>query len=400
MTVEFTPSDVATYYRARLSDLNQRGSEWRGPCPVHNGKRDSFAVNATTGRAYCHSSCDQGWDLLGLEQVLTSTDFKSAKAEVFRIVGRVEEDKPKSRIVAEYPYTDAEGKLLFQVVRFEPKDFRQRRPDGKGGWIWNLTGVEPVPYRLPEVFGAEVVYIVEGERDVETLEKWGLVATCNPMGAGKWRPEFADYFEGKDVVILPDQDEPGQKHAIEGVAVSLLEKVASVRIVNVPAKDVTEWVRSSGRTAQDLRALVNLSLPIKNLETLRAMSPKTEEATAQTPKAAGLDSGALEAVSWPKPQPIASELPPVQLFSEELLPRSFRALVQDIANRMQVPPDYPATIAVLCLAGAVSRRARIQPKANDPSWVVVPNLWGGIVAPPGMLKSPVINLREFRLCSG
>jgi putative DNA primase/helicase len=93
---------------------------------------------------------------------------------------------------------------------------------------------------------------------------------------------------------------------------------------------------------------------------------------------------------WPKPEPIHGELPPVVPFSEDLLPVSFRSLVRDITERMQVPMDYPAVALVVCLAGAVNRRATIQPKAHDTGWLVVPNLWGGIVAPPGFLKSPVI----------
>ncbi len=93
---------------------------------------------------------------------------------------------------------------------------------------------------------------------------------------------------------------------------------------------------------------------------------------------------------WPKPEPLQSELPPVADFSENLLPDSLRPLVENVANRMQVPLDYPAAVAVLCVAGTVNRRAVIQPKANDTGWVIVPNLWGGIIAPPGFLKSPVI----------
>jgi hypothetical protein len=93
---------------------------------------------------------------------------------------------------------------------------------------------------------------------------------------------------------------------------------------------------------------------------------------------------------WPKPEPIQSELPPVEAFSEDLLPASLCPLVADVTERMQVPMDYPAAVMVVCLAGAVNRRAVIQPKANDTGWVVVPNLWGGIIAPPGFMKSPVI----------
>jgi hypothetical protein len=93
---------------------------------------------------------------------------------------------------------------------------------------------------------------------------------------------------------------------------------------------------------------------------------------------------------WPKVEPIQNELPPMRAFSEELLPDSFRALVADVSERMQVPMDYPAVVMVLCLAGVVNRRAVIQPKASDTGWVIVPNLWGGIIAPPGFMKSPVI----------
>jgi putative DNA primase/helicase len=94
---------------------------------------------------------------------------------------------------------------------------------------------------------------------------------------------------------------------------------------------------------------------------------------------------------WPKLEPIQGELPPVEVFSEDLLPASLRPLVRDVTARMQVPLDFPAVVMVLCLAGAVNRRAVIQPKAQDTGWVVVPNLWGGIIAQPGFMKSPVIH---------
>jgi Protein of unknown function (DUF3987) len=95
---------------------------------------------------------------------------------------------------------------------------------------------------------------------------------------------------------------------------------------------------------------------------------------------------------WPDPAPLGGELPPVPAFDSQLLPAALRPLAEDTAERMQVPLDYPAVVAVLCLAGATGRRAAIQPKATDTSWVVTPNLWGGIIAPPGLMKSPVISL--------
>jgi putative DNA primase/helicase len=101
---------------------------------------------------------------------------------------------------------------------------------------------------------------------------------------------------------------------------------------------------------------------------------------------------------WPEPSPLGCELPPVQSFSTSLLPEVLRDPVDDISDRMQVPVDYPAVCSVVVLAGAVNRRARIQPKRQDSSWIVVPNLWGGIIAPPGFLKSPVLKVATSPLC--
>ena len=91
-----------------------------------------------------------------------------------------------------------------------------------------------------------------------------------------------------------------------------------------------------------------------------------------------------------QPEPLGKALPDVPQFDPELLPVSFRPLVEDVAERMQVPLDFPAVAAIATLAGMTNRRALIQPKRNDVSWLVTPNLWGGIVASPGMMKSPVI----------
>src|ERR1035437_7193232 len=97
-----------------------------------------------------------------------------------------------------------------------------------------------------------------------------------------------------------------------------------------------------------------------------------------------------EPSAWPDPQPLGCDLPPVKAFELSLLAEALRAWVADIAERMQVPLDAPAVCAVVALAGCVSRRAVIQPKAADTSFQKVPNLWGGIVLPSGFLKSPVL----------
>jgi putative DNA primase/helicase len=100
------------------------------------------------------------------------------------------------------------------------------------------------------------------------------------------------------------------------------------------------------------------------------------------------DTGAAD---WPDPEPLGSDLPPVEPFSSDLLPESFRALIDDVTERMGTPVAYAAAATTVALAGCVNRRATIQPKEKDTSWLVVPNLWGAIVGPPGLLKSPLLH---------
>jgi hypothetical protein len=163
-------------------------------------------------------------------------------------------------IAATYDYTDEAGCLRYQVVRFDPKDFRQRRPDGSGGWAWDIKGVERLLYRLPELLAADTsqtVFIPEGEKDVDALRELGLVATCNPGGAGKWQSRFAGPLRDRHIVILPDNDETGQGHARQ-VAESLAEVAASVKVLLMPdlpvAGDVSDWLDAGG-TAEELARL-------------------------------------------------------------------------------------------------------------------------------------------------
>ncbi len=151
-----------------------------------------------------------------------------------------------SRILAEYDYRDESGKLLYQVVRYEPKGFRQRQPDGVGGWRWNLDGVRRVLYRLPELLNSAQVLVCEGEKDCETAFALELVATCNPGGAGKWREAYDDSLRGKSVAIIADADAKGRRHA-EQVAASLSGKAKSVKVLELPqGKDLSEWVAAGG----------------------------------------------------------------------------------------------------------------------------------------------------------
>jgi len=161
-------------------------------------------------------------------------------------------------------------------LRYEPKNFRQRRPDPAGGWLWSLAGTAEAPaprrviYRLPAVIAADEVYWVEGEKDVHTLEAAGLIATTNSGGvAGFGVAEYADAMRGKRIVILPDQDEPGQKHAAK-IEAAMQGIAADVIVVNVPTgKDVTEYI-ASGKTVEDLLALVSRAREQKQRDEIEA----------------------------------------------------------------------------------------------------------------------------------
>ena len=225
-------------------------------CPAHDDKNPSLSVSLKDDRIllHCHAGCPTTnvLDALGLTAadlfLDTSGDHKPDKL------------KPERRIVATYDYTDETGKLLFQVVRYDPKGFSQRKPDGQGGWMWQgIPEPEKVLFNLPDVKAAiakgETVFICEGEKDVLTLKGHGLTATTNSGGAGKWLPQYTETLMGASIVILPDQDEPGRAHALK-VANALNGIVSSIRTLNLPGhKDVTEWI-SSGNSKEELLELV------------------------------------------------------------------------------------------------------------------------------------------------
>lgn len=194
-------------------DPGDNGTSYR--CPAHGGpdgdRRPSLSVTRQDDRVllYCHRGCSTDAVLAALDLALPDMfDAPAAKTT-----------GSERRIERTYDYTDETGALVFQAVRYRPKDFRQRRPDGKGGWEWSLNGTRRVLYRLPELLAGIAdgsrVFVVEGEKDADAVVAAGEVATCCPMGAGKWRPEFAPYFTNADVVIVADLDDPGRAHALD-----------------------------------------------------------------------------------------------------------------------------------------------------------------------------------------
>ena len=172
--------------------------------------------------------------------------------------------RAKGRLVATYDYTDEKGTLLFQVCRMDPKDFLQRRSDGKGGWTWSTKGVRKVLFRLPETLAAvaagQRLAVAEGEKDVLALLERGFAATCNPGGAGKWLDEHTNTLRGARVVIIADKDAPGRAAAAK-VAGKLHGVAASVKVIECPdvagrsMKDAADYFKAGG-TVESLGALM------------------------------------------------------------------------------------------------------------------------------------------------
>jgi putative DNA primase/helicase len=231
---------------ARALKAKRMSGGWCARCPAHDDRRASLSIGeGEDGRLllHCHAGCD-------FEAIL-----KAAGVEATKPNG---EDRSKPQIVATYDYRDARGNIAFQVVRLQPKAFRQRRPNGSA-WIWDMNGVERVPYRLPQLLNANEIYICEGERDCDNLAKAGLTATTNPGGAGKWPDSFSRWFRGRHAIILPDADQPGRQHAVD-VARKLRGHAASVRIIELPGLkpkgDVSDWLAAGG-TPIDLEDLAH-----------------------------------------------------------------------------------------------------------------------------------------------
>ncbi len=225
----------------RLEGVKKTGDGFQARCPSHEDRHPSLSIGVgDDGRVLlkCQAGCDTA-------DVLAAIDLKPA--DLF-------EHQERDEIVATYDYVDEQGALLYQVVRKANKKFLQRRPDGRGDWIWKLDKTRRVLYRLPRVAEAvaagATIYIAEGEKDVHALEKAGVVATCNAMGAGKWRKEYAKVLQAADVVVVADRDDAGREHAAK-VANSLVDVASSVRIVEAAeGKDAADHL-AAGHTVDD-----------------------------------------------------------------------------------------------------------------------------------------------------
>jgi hypothetical protein len=240
---------------AHFQGAKKAGESVKCLCPNHNDSNPSLAIReGEEGKilVYCHAGCST-YDVLKLAGL------------------RMEHLMPGGPlprlIVATHDFVDADGTLLYQELRYDPKSFQVRRPDGQDGWVWNLNGVRRVLYNLPALLKApadETVFLVEGAGKAKLLNEQGLLATAVANGArAPWLPSYSETLRGRPVALLPDNDVAGRDGA-NNRAGALQGSAASVKIVELPGLgekgDIKDWL-AAGHTKAELLELVEQAEP-------------------------------------------------------------------------------------------------------------------------------------------
>ena len=256
---------VATHYWGEPT--SRRGTEIRW------GRNGSKSVCTKTATYFDHEANEGG----GLTDLVRSYEPSGLRSiadvlqEKFGITKKQQEASKPGRFLSRiYDYINEDGETAYQVLRYEPKTFRQRRPDGNGGWLYNMQGVEALPYNMAGLMlnPDKPVFIVEGEKCADKLIELGALATTSHGGAGNWKPELNRYFKGRDVIIIPDRDDAGDKHAktVINNLIGIAAKIRRVDLPNLSAKqDVYDWF-NNGNSVDDMIELVRGSKEIKEAE--------------------------------------------------------------------------------------------------------------------------------------
>ncbi|ACL69108.1 DUF3987 domain-containing protein [Halothermothrix orenii] len=339
-------------FLAKLDKVKKKGpDQWQARCPAHEDKVESLSVSRGDNKInfHCHAGCS-GKDILramGLNWSDIYFDDEPGK-------------KKKSKVVKEYIYRDENGRPLHKTLRTANKDFLQKRYEN-GKWKWGLKGVRTVLYKLEEVKEAinnnDVVYLVEGEKDADNLHKIGLTGTCNPLGAGKWKPGYTETLKGARVVILPDNDKPGKKHA-RNIAKELHGKAKLVKILELPGldkkEDVSDWLDKGG-TKEKLLQLV-------------------KDCPEWKP---GINN-------WPDPLPFNNfDVKPIPV---NILPNWLSDFAINLAEFTQTPIDMSIMLIISALGTALANKGVVQIRKG---YTEPLNIWTCTVLPAGNRKSPV-----------
>lgn len=248
----------------RLDKVKPTRDGYTALCPAHEDNRQSLSVSEKNGKILVNCFADCSMDEIVSAMGLRTRDlFTNKIALIAQSNGNSSVTAAKATRVIEdvYPYTDANGHVLYENVRYRPKDFRQRRPDGRGGYLYDLKGVDRVPYRLPELIAAasiqeSEIWLTEGEKDADSLCLLGFTASSFK----NWKPDFNQYIKDAHVAIFRDHDSSGKKQANDA-AMIIAEATLSVKLIDLfesdpvadkHGKDVSDWIDE--RRARGLEA--------------------------------------------------------------------------------------------------------------------------------------------------
>jgi hypothetical protein len=303
MTRKNTPAsaeEIATALaceRPGCACRRKAGNGWVTHCPAHDDENPSLSVADAVGKVlvHCFAGCSQG-------AVLDALRGRGLWPGGGAWDGRPASYKEEP-ILCWYDYRNADGSVAYAVGRTESKQFPAIGPGKAGEWAWGLADRPRILYRLPEILGAEpkrAIFVVEGEKDADRLAGLGVLATTSPGGAGKWHLVDQEPLSGRVVVIIPDSDEPGRRHAAE-VASSLREVARRVTLLDPlqgtgPGGDVSDFLDHGG-TLDFLKNITN--------EAVRRSTPGAGEQSTVSAKRSGDDGPVLITIADVKPESVS-----------------------------------------------------------------------------------------------
>uniref|UniRef100_A0A6M3IG20 Putative primase n=1 Tax=viral metagenome TaxID=1070528 RepID=A0A6M3IG20_9ZZZZ len=214
---------------SRLKGVKKVGNEYLAFCPAHEDRSNrSLEVTERDGKLLMHCFCGCSYGEI-LKSLNIDTPTKEAPV-----------------IEAVYDYTDEDGNLLYQVIRYYPKKFLQRHFEN-GNEVWNLKGVERVLFNLPKVINStangETLYFCEGEKDAINLGQYVTTTTISGGASSSWLPQYSKVLKDAIIAVLPDNDTPGQRYA-ETIADQIYGWAKEVKVLKLGSKDVTEWLKT------------------------------------------------------------------------------------------------------------------------------------------------------------
>ena len=360
-------------FLSRLEGVKGGGGQYTALCPAHGDRRNSISVSVgKDGRIllHCHAGCEP---LAVAESMgLTMRDLftEISPGEAFPAYSTPKGDKHP--IVATYSYLDQSGKLLAQKLRRADKSFSWRHPDSAGNWVWSRKGVPNVLYNLPVISTVGALWVVEGEKDVNTLTGQNQPAVCGADGAGpgKWIPAYTEALRGKKVIVVQDNDEVGKAFAAE-TANALHGVAQSVKVLDLTRiwpglpehGDTTDLYEHMG--PDGIAAMVAAAMD----------TPEWEPATTET-----------RSTEWETPVPFDSIDTPD--FPTERLPGPLSAFVECLAESTQTPEEMAGILSLGVLSTAFQSKYEVE---ITPDWREPLCLYTVAVAPPWERKSAVIS---------